>query len=549
LDLGPRTFHFGPLSRLRKLASDTAVYGLSTILGRVLNFLLVPFYTHVFATDEYGVVGLVYGAFVFLNILFTYGLESAYLKYAAGDEGRARVSTVFSTATWSLLITSVVLGGLFLLLPDVLALVSGVTGADGTTAALSPRIVGLAVAILVLDTLAVVPFAELRLEGRPWYFALVRVAGILVNIGLNVWLIVGLGRGVEAVFEANVAASALTLVLLVPLYVRHLRPRFEGSLWRDLVAFGLPFVPGGLGYALTERASLFGLEGLPARVPGATGTDQVGLFNATWKLGVFMMLVVQMFRFAWQPFFLQHAKDADAKPLFARVFTLLAAGLWGLFLVISFFAREIATFPIPGGRTLIGPSFLPGLVVVPLALAAYLFQGWYYVFSAGLYIEKQTKYFAHATFVGSLLAVGATFALVPTYGIVGAGWANVAGYAAMAAVLYRYAQRAYPVPFDWRRVGGASLLALALFAAWARVPALQRWWVEMALIAAFTAGLAGLGVVPRGLVARLRRRPSRPDAPPEEPGESARAGARMADLAGDPAAMAEEDPEPDGPAR
>ncbi|HYE58992.1 MAG TPA: lipopolysaccharide biosynthesis protein, partial [Rhodothermales bacterium] len=483
-------------------------------------------------------------AFVFLNILFTYGLESAYLKYAAGDEGRARVHDVFSTATLSLLGTSLLLGGLFLLLPEMLALASGVTG-EGGDAVLSGRIVAYVVAILVLDTLAVVPFAELRLEGRAWTFALTRVASILVNIGLNVWLIVGLGRGVEAVFEANVAASALTLLLLVPVYARLLRPRFDRGLWRELVAFGLPFVPGGLGYALTERASLFGLQALPSRVPGTTGTDQVGLFNATWKLGVFMMLVVQMFRFAWQPFFLQHAKDPDAKPLFARVFTLLAAGLWTLFLIISFFAYEIATLPLPGGRTLIGPAYLGGLVVVPLALAAYLFQGWYYAFSAGLYIEKQTKYFAHATAVGSVLAVVATVALVPSFGIVGAGWANVVGYAAMAAVLYRYAQRAYSIRFDWRKAGATSGLALGLFALWSFVPTLQRWYVEAGMLVLFGIGLRVLGVVPRGLLDRLRRRPARPLSAPDQPGESARAGAQLAVQAAEPSEMADEPGDPD----
>ena len=491
------------VSRLRKLASETAVYGLSSILGRVLNFLLVPLYTHVLTRADNGVMTLVYGSFVFLNILFSHGMESAYLKYAAGAEGRARQRSVFLTATASLVAAAVVFGGFFALVPSSLAWVAGLEGATGVVPS---RIVLLAVSILVLDALAVVPFAELRLAGRAKTFAVARFAGILVNIAANLWLLLVLKRGVAAVFEANVAASAVSLLLLTPVYVSALRHRGEGgpprvdrALWRELLHFGLPFVPGGLGYALTERASLFGLEKLR---PG--GLAEAGLFGQSWKLGVFMMLVVQMFRFAWQPFFLQHADDPDAKPLFARVFTLVHALLVAVLLGVSFFAFEVATLPLPGGRTLIAEAFLPGLVVVPLSLLAYLLQGWYYVFSAGLYIEKQTRYFVHATAAGSVAAVAVTLLAVPRGGIVGAGWANVAGYGVMALALLARAQRLYPIPFDWRRVGGTSVVGAALFALWWSIPAMQAWPVELLLLAVFAGALVALGVVPPELLARLR---------------------------------------------
>ncbi len=542
---GPRTFSAlspsAALSRLRKLASDTAVYGLSSILGRMLNFLLVPFYTQVFTREEVGVITLVFLAFVFLNILFTYGLESAYLKYASGQEGRARVVEVFSTATFSLLATSAVLGLGIVLFPGVLQ------GLFGFGAG-APYLVAVVALTLVLDTLTKVPLAELRLAGRPWMFAVANFANIGANILLTLVLVLKYKRGVAGVFEANLMGSVAQLAVLAPLYVQLLRPRFHRAIWRDLVAFGLPFVPGGVGYALTDRVSTIGLQKLPSAVPGASGEALVGLYGAAPKLGVFMMLAVQMFRFAWQPFFLQHADDADARPLFARVFTLFNAGLWAFFLGVAFYAREIATLPLPGGRTLIQASFLPGLVAVPLVLGSYLLQGWYYAFSAGLYIEKQTKYFVHATVAGAVAAIVATVLLVPRLGLVGAGAASVAGYGAMALALYVYAQRAYPLPFNWRRAGGTAALALALFGAWALVPVLQRWFIEGLLLAAYGAGLVALGVVPRGLLTRIGRRPARPQAPPEEPGESARTGAQLADLAADPAALADNTDAPDASA-
>lgn len=491
-------------TRIRKLASETAVYGLSTIVGRLLNFLLVPFYTHVFVPSEYKVVGLIYGAFVFLNIAYTYGLESSFLKFASGKEGEGRMPQVFSTATLSLGATSLLFSLLIALFPEPLAAAVGVDFGE------APRSFWTyAAAILALDALAVVPFAALRLENRAGTFATLKLVNIGVNVGANLYLILGRGWGLEAVFAANLIASAVTLVMLVPVYRRHFRFRLDRPIWRELLAFGLPFVPSGLGYALTEQVSRFVLEhDAPARAQGIAAADAVGIFAAVWKLGVFMMLVVQMFRFAWQPFFLQHADDADARPLFSRIFTVLTGGMLLVLLGIALFTEEIAGLPLRG-TPLIAEAYHAGLFLVPMALLAYLFQGWYYAFSAGLYIVKRTRYFIHSTLAGSVVAVAASFLLIPRLGVAGAGWANVLGYAAMAAVLYLFAQRFYRVRYDWWRVWTMIAACAGLFLIWKAIPALQRWWIEGLFVAVFVGSLFAIGVLPRDLVRRLAQRPSR----------------------------------------
>ncbi len=184
---------------------------------------------------------------------------------------------------------------------------------------------------------------------------------------------------------------------------------------------------------------------------------------------------------------------------------------------------------------------------MPLSLLAYLLQGWYYVFSAGLYIEKKTRYFVHATAAGSIAAVAVTLLAVPSMGIVGAGWANVAGYGVMAAGLLWHAQRAYPIPFDWRRVGATCGLGAVLFAVWTFAPGAAWWPVEALLLVGFLGGLVALGIVPPAIWRRLLRRPHRAAAPSAEaPAESAETGAQMADLAGDPSEMAsDQEGEPD----
>jgi O-antigen/teichoic acid export membrane protein len=526
----------GFASRLKKLASETAIYGLSSIVGRMVNFLLVPFYTNVFDPDRYGIVIAIFTAFVFLNIAYTYGMESAYLKYASGSDGRPRAGSAFSGAMLALLATSVVLSSLFLLFPAPIGQVIGIEAEYG--------LLRYAAAILALDALAIVPFAELRLDNRPWTFAFVKMTNIATNVGLNLWLIIGQGWGIEAIFVANMAASAVTLLLLAPLIVKRWGTPSR-SLMRKMLLFGLPFVPGGLGYALADRLNIFFLaqldeetvrrlysdhidvpalldkaqqasaqaladgktaEKVAEAASGVWGDYVVGIFGTGWKLGIFLVLVVQMFRFAWQPFFLQHAEDADAKPLFARIFTLLTAGLTLAVLAISFLADDLVRIPIPlrEGAYLIGPAYWFSISIVPLALLAYFFQGWYYAFSAGLYLTEKTRYLIHATFAGSATAVVLNLLLTPTFGMMGAAWATTGAYAVMAVVLYAITQRFYPMTYDWKRVGAVCALGLALFAAWSALPVLNVWYLEIGLVLALAAALVPIGIVPRDLLSRLR---------------------------------------------
>jgi O-antigen/teichoic acid export membrane protein len=530
-------------SRIKRLASETAIYGISSIVGRTVNFLLVPFYTQFFAPEQYGVVGLVYTAIVFLNIVYAYGLEGSYLKHASGS-GREQVQEVFSTSIWSLLATSVLFTGAMILFREPVAMLIGID-------VQWHFLLYYTAAILALDAVTVVPFAELRLANKALQFALIKFTNILVNVGMNILLIVVLDWGIEAIFVANLAASVVTLFLLMPVYLRLLRPTFSRSLWKAMLGFGLPFVPGGLGYAFAERVNMFflahmtgrdmllerygrymsqeSLDGLereaetrvaeltanaaPGEMPSPErlseamdlvyGQYLAGVFNVVWKLGILMLLVVQMFRYAWQPFFLQHADDDDARELFARIFTLFTALGLAVFLGVSFFAYEIVSFPLPGGRHLIQPAYWLGLHIVPIALLAYLFEGWYYNFSVGAYVQKKTKYFIHATFTGAIVSLALNATLVPAFGLEGAAWATLAAWAVIALTLHLLLRRHYAIPYDWMRVAGMGALAAGLFALWYFIPPLQVWWAQAGLLAAFAGGLVLLGVVPLSLLKRL----------------------------------------------
>jgi len=488
-------------SRIGRLASETAVYGISSVVGRLINFLLFPLYSQVFPPDVYQPVAILYAAFIFFNILYQHGMESAYLKFATDrKEGEGR-SRAFGTAVLSISLVGLVISVLIWLLPGP---VSDLIQLDTRYS----ELLMLGGWILLLDALAIVPYADLRLRNRPWTFAGIRLANVGVNVGLNIWFIFGLEWGVRGVLMANVVASAVSLGLLVPtLTGRFGRP--DGALWSKLLRFGLPFVPGGIGYAVTERINLFFLYEMeplravalydltPAAHPELHARaleygDQVftehvvGVYGGIIKLAVLMALFVQMFRYAWQPFFLQHQDDDDAPALYGSVFRLLSLILLTAFLGISFFADELVALPLPGDRTLIAASYWMGLFIIPIALIGYVFQGWYYHFSAGAYIKGMSKYFLHATMAGSAVALVLNALLVPTQGMWAAAAATSAAYAVMALTLLFLIRRHYAVPYAWPRVITAFFLAVGLFAAWESVPALQVWYFEGIMVAAFS---------------------------------------------------------------
>ena len=448
-------------------------------------------------------------------------MESAYLKFASddagegGDEGKP---DVLSTSIWSLLATSLLFSAILVLgRSQVAGLIS-----------LAPEwhyLLHFVAVILVLDTLAVVPFAKLRLENRPYRFAAIRIAAVLVNVALNVYLIAVRGMGIEAVFIANVVSSGVALVLLLPTFVTKLKPTFDSSVWRALLSFGLPFVPAGLGYAFADRVNIFFLNAMtPERVlalhgdqidadmlatltsPADFGEYMAGVFNGIAKLAVLMALVVQMFRYAWQPFFLHHARDEDARPLFARVFTLFVAAALLVVLAVSFFAQEIVSIPLPGDRFLVQPRYWLGLFAVPVLLVGYLFQGMYYNFAAGAYIEKKTGYFVYCALAGAAVSIVINVSFVPHYGMIAAAWAAASAYFVMAALLYILVRRHFAVPYDWKRVLTLGVIALGLFFAWRRFDVLRHTLSEIGLLAGFVLAMLGLGIVSPQSIRRILSR-------------------------------------------
>jgi len=443
------------LAQIRRLGADTAIYGISTVVGRFLNFLLVPFYTNVIRPGEYGVVANVYSILAFLNVVWVYGMESAYFKYAStGEIGTPRQN--FSTPFLSLCATSVVLSGAMALLSPVVARWMAIPSGGGP-------IVEMAAGILMLDTMAVVPFAALRMERRAILFGSLKVLNIVVNVSCNLVFLLHFHAGVEGIFLSGLIASGVTLAALAPTIVRNFTWEFPRRLYRALLAFGLPYVPAGLAAIVVQvidRPIMLSL----------TNLGVVGVYQANYRLGIIMMLIVSMYDYAWRPFFLSHASAPGARELFARALTYSVTFMTVVFMVVSFFIGDIVRLRI-FGRHIIHPDYWGGLPIVPVVLAAYMFLGVYNNLVAGVYIEKKTQRLPAITLAGAAVNIIANYLLIPPLGMMGGAVATLLAYLVMAGVLYVDVRKYYPVPYEWGRIVRLVLVTVVTYALFALVDA------------------------------------------------------------------------------
>jgi len=430
------------LEKLKELSKDTAVYGVSTMIGRFLGFFLFPIYTNVFTRTEFGIYTLVYTYLAFLNVVYIYGMDAAFMKYtsvASGDEKK----TTFSTPYLFVAVTSFFFSLIFyLLLPAITETMS------------IPKeyshLLLYVILILLLDTLALIPFGSLRLERKTKKFAFIKITNIVINLTLNLILILVYDFGIEGIFISNLAASAFSFIVLLPEIMQKLELHINFTVLKKMLQFGIPYLAAAFASMMVQVIDVPIVEKL-------TDTATLGLYRANYKLGVFMMLFVQMFNYAWQPFFLRNAKEENAKELFAKVFTLFLIATSVIWIFLSLFIKDFVTIEI-FGRTLLGRNFLEGLSIVPVVLLAYLFNGLYMNFTAGIYIEEKTKYFPVVTIAGALTNVVVNFLLIPVYGIMGAAFATLASYMVMATGLFIVSQKFYKINYEYFKIAKVFLI-------------------------------------------------------------------------------------------
>ena len=446
------------LNPLKKLASQTAVYGLSQIVGRFVNYLLVPLHTALFDTADFGINTLMYSYVTFFNVLLTYGMETAFFRFSQKYDNP---SQVYSTALTSLISSSLFFGLLFGVFSPQIASVINVPE--------HPEYVVYFTAIIALDAISAVPFAYLRQQNKALKFAIVKNINILTNILLNLYflllcpyihneygLLLPLYNGtinIGYIFLANLIASIVTIPLLWREILAIRNASFNKTLWREMLIYGLPLMVVGFAGMINETLDRIIISYVYTDVQ--EGLRATGIYGANYKLSILMSLFIQAFRYAAEPFFFNHAKDNDKRHIYATVMNYFTLVCLALFLTVTLFIDVFKHF--------INNRYWEGLHVVPVLLIANMFLGMYYNFSIWYKLSDNTSKGAIISTTGAVITILANIILVPLLGYTGSAWATLICYVSMAIICYAVGAKYYPIPYQIGRLLGYIGLALALF--------------------------------------------------------------------------------------
>jgi O-antigen/teichoic acid export membrane protein len=423
------------MSKIKRLAGETVLYGLGSIVPRFLNFLLVRLHTDVFVPEEYGVITKLFAYVAVINIIFTFGMETAYFRFASkpgADERR-----IFNITQTVVLSITLFLSVVFILLADPIANALEIPG--------SGNLVRWLVAIMFMDALVAIPFAQLRFQKKALMFVTGRLVNVTILIGLNVYFLTiayDPAVGIDYVIIANLIANVSYLFFFTGSLLSW-RPAFDSEISPTILTYAYPVMLTGLAGMTNETFSRLTLDWwLPENFyEGQTSEYALGIFGACYKFGVLMNLAVQAFRYAAEPFFFSNAADKGSPTLFARVnhyfvivcCVLLLGVCINLDILKHFLGKE---------------EYWQGLSIVPILLLGYLFLGVYYNISVWFKLTDKTYYGTIITVGGVIITIAANYILIPLAGYFGSSWATFLCYFSMTVACYLLGQRYYPIPYN-----------------------------------------------------------------------------------------------------
>jgi len=479
-----------PLAGIRQLASQTLWFGLSSIVGRFINYLLNPILTLIYAAEPFGEISILFAGAAFLNIVFTFGMETAYFRFSRDHEFRQ----VFNNTFVIILSTTTFFTILLLLNKEPLATFMGVGK--------HPEYVVYMVLIVALDSLTVIPFSKLRQESRPKKFAVIKLFNILVNVGLVIFFLYfckGAAErgeksmiasfykaklGIGYVFISQLVASGLTWMLLVKEW-KSFRFEPDKQLIATIFRYSLPMIIVGFGGMINETIDRFLLL---KRFPDALHQmEAVGIYTANYKLAALIVIFIQAFRMGAEPFFFKNADNSNAKETYARIMNFFVIACCICFLGVSLFPDIWKHFM--GVRK--HPEYLSGLFLVPILMLAKIFLGIYYNLSIWYKLTDKISTGAYITIGGALITIAVNYTLIPYLGYLASALATVVCYASMMLASYVLGQKHYPVPYDVKKCFGYIGLSIILFIIHNQIrdtskDILMLHLTAMALIALFT---------------------------------------------------------------
>ena len=440
------------MSGLKSLAKETAIYGVSSIVGRFLNYLLVPVYTIALPASSggYGVVTNIYAWVALMLVLLTCGMETGFFRFA--NKGQDDPMRVYSTTLLSVSIGSVVFVVLGLLFLEPIA--------GWLEYGEHPWYIGMMMIVVAMDAIQSIPFAYLRYKKRPIKFAALKLLFIFLNIALNLFYYVVLkGNDVGYAFLFNLVCTSVVMLCMIP-ELRGFTYVLDRELLKRMLRYSLPLVILGVAGILNQVADKIIF---PFVYPDeAEATVQLGIYGAASKIAMIMAMFTQAFRFAYEPFVFGKSKEKDSREMYAQamkffiIFTLLA------FLAVMFYLDIL--------RHIIGRDYWDGLRVVPIVMAAEIFMGIYFNLSFWYKPIDETRWGAYFSLTGCTILILMNIFLIPKYGYIACAWAGFTGYGVAMLLSYFVGQKKYPIQYDLKAIGMYVLLAAVLYLAAEYVP-------------------------------------------------------------------------------
>ncbi len=428
-------------SKLKRLTKETSVYGISMVLGRFLNFLLTPFYSNYLDKNELSFIIYIYSAIAFINIFYSFGMETAFFRFIKNDnlekDEKSHQSIVFSNAYISILALSIVNSII------IVAFSFYIPGFIKSYPA-SPTLIQLISLIPVLDALVLIPFAYLRITNNAVKFAILRFIAIFFNVILNIIFLMNLKFGVWGVIYAQLISSSVALTIFIPQIIKLLRININFGLLKQMFIFGLPTLPASFSAIILQVADRQIMEYIST-------PDVLANYGVNYRLAIPMMVFVSIFEYAWKPFYLNHYKDSDAKELFSKVLTYFSLVSMILIVSWSFSLEFIVQLPFLGGK-FINPNYWSGLDIVPIVMFGYYFNGVFTNLNAGFLIEKQTLYLPIAVGLGAIINIILNLLLIPSIGIYGGAWATFISYLLTAVIIFIFSRKVYPINYQWKSI-------------------------------------------------------------------------------------------------
>jgi O-antigen/teichoic acid export membrane protein len=443
------------LGLYKKLFKQTAIYGLATVLPRMLSFLLVRLYTGILPTAEYGEVSIVLSWMVFFNVILSYGMETAFFRFYNSETDK---QNVVATSTITLFWSSIIfLFGALIFRNDL-----------ANFANIDVQYITYSIWILVLDALVIVPFSKLRANQRPMMYAAIKIGNVIVNLALNVFFLLFLPQiadenpnsflgnlyienyEIAYIFVSNLVASLITFAVLSPNYL-YLNRKFDKLLWKKMMHYGLPILVAGLAFAINEHFDKILLGHL---LPENIAKSEVGAYSACYKLGLFMVLFATAFRLGIEPFFFSHSGNENATQTYA-VITKYFVIMGSLILLgVIVFADVLKVLLLDD------KSYWEAMKVVPLIILANFCLGIYNNLSVWYKLTDKTKIGAYISIIGALLTLMLNYILIPKYSYYGSAIATIVAYGSMMMISFFLGNKYYPIPYDMNKIG--SYLGLSI---------------------------------------------------------------------------------------